>query len=185
MKQKECSCNVMAIVHGKSEYVTCKSIFSNLRIKHEIISDKKGAKSIQVGSLKNVLKNSQFKDRISFRREYDKVQFDKNGPVNFRVFVIMDLDDCSIEEQENFKSGKMFSNHWLGNWITPIYNIPDLENTMDSVKIPILSKKDYAEIFQPNQGALNISDAAALKEKLKKCNCSNMSEFLSYGLSLV
>lgn len=97
----------------------------------------------------------------------------------------MDLDDCSIEEQENFKSGKMFSNHWLGNWITPIYNIPDLENTMDSVKIPILSKKDYAEIFQPNQGALNISDAAALKEKLKKCNCSNMSEFLSYGLSLV
>lgn len=58
---------VMSIVHGKSELCICNSIKSNLKLKHEIISEKKGSNSIQITSvMKKILNNTIFKSFETF-----------------------------------------------------------------------------------------------------------------------
>lgn len=185
MKLNEVKCQVIAIVHGKSEYVICKNICSNLRIKHKIYSDKKGGKSIQIGGLNKTLNNAHFRDINGFKQYYDEVEFKRNVPVNLKLFIIMDVDDCTEEEKQSFITGKMFSNHWLSKWIIPIYNNPNLEKTMEEAGINIIHKKDYFEIFKPNHGNLNVNDVEKLCADLTKCSCTNIDMFLDYCLSLV
>jgi len=42
----------IVIAHGKCEYIMASYIKNNLRLKMEILADKKGSKSIQITSLK-------------------------------------------------------------------------------------------------------------------------------------
>lgn len=59
-KMKPCYLKSIVIVHGKSEKQLCDYIKSNLRIKMEIIGEKGGEKSIQINSLKHLLKDTRF-----------------------------------------------------------------------------------------------------------------------------
>lgn len=45
-KRKPCYLKSVVIVHGKSEKQICDYIKSNLRLKMEVVSEKKGEKSI-------------------------------------------------------------------------------------------------------------------------------------------
>ena len=45
---KEIKTQVMAIVHGKSEFHLCNNIKSNLKIKHEIISKNKEKDGVNI-----------------------------------------------------------------------------------------------------------------------------------------
>ena len=138
---------VMAIVHGKSEYVICRSIKSNLRIKHEIYADKKGEKSIQIDGLKNILDNRVFRNYESFISNYPDIDYKKGRLIGFKLFIIMDLDDCNQEMKNRFKNKEMFRKHWLYDYIEPIYNDPNLEQTMNDAEIPITRKSNYTVTF--------------------------------------
>ena len=64
----------------------------------------------------------------------------------------------------------MFDGHWLKDYIVPIYNDPNLEETMKKASIPINKKKEYITIFPTSHGDLDIAVAEKLYEKLKNCN---------------
>ncbi|MDI9456294.1 MAG: hypothetical protein GX261_09475 [Spirochaetales bacterium] len=175
---------VMAIVHGKSEYVICRSIKSNLRIKHEIYADKKGEKSIQIDGLKNILDNRVFRNYESFISNYPDIDYKKGRLIGFKLFIIMDLDDCNQEMKNRFKNKEMFRKHWLYDYIEPIYNDPNLEQTMNDAEIPITRKSNYIKIFPTNHGDLDLEMAKRFSESLKKCRNSNFREYVEYCISL-
>ena len=95
----------VVIVHGKSELQMCEFIKNNLRIKMGFISNNKGKSSIQISGLLKRLNGKDIKDFNSFFKKYeDEIEIinDKLS-TNFKMFIIMDTDDCSEEEKNNYK----------------------------------------------------------------------------------
>ena len=156
---------IMVIVHGKSELNICKSIKSNLRIKHEIVSEKNGCHSIQVTSILKKLEERDFKNSVNFFKKYPDIEHKKNELIGFKLFVIMDLDDCKENDKNNYKNRSMFKKHWLYNYIVPIYNDPNLEATMKSIGVDVIKKKDYIKIFPTNHGDLNSEIIKEMSDK--------------------
>ena len=187
MKKSSFKTRVMTIVHGKSEYCICSSIKSNLRIKHEIYADKKGAKSIQIDSLMNVLESTKFNSFRNFTKHFPDVAYHKKRLIDFKLFIIMDLDDCSIEMRNRYLNKEMFAKHWLYEYIVPIYNDPNLEQTMCEAGVTINKneKKKYFTVFPTNHGDLDIEMAQEFLESLKQCKNSNLAIYVEHCLSLV
>lgn len=179
-KKKVVSMEVMVIVHGRSEYVLCKNIMSNLRLKHEIIARDKGASSIQITSVMQTLNDRRFISFNSFTEKFCDVECSKNKLKNFSLFIIMDVDDCTPIERASFVSKSMFKDHWLYNYIVPIYNDPNLESTMKAATIEVRQKKNYIDVFPINTGPLNIDEAQRFHDKIKNCSCSNMSTYVNH-----
>lgn len=190
MKRKPTKLSVMSIVHGKSELLMCSSVKSNLKIKHEIHAKDKGRHSIQVNSVMNELNSTKFSMSLKkFSEKFDIAYDHKNKRlVNFKLFIIMDLDDCTPEKAEQFKDKSMFKEHLLYDYIVPIYNDPDLEKTIRDLGINIDSKekvKGYFRIFPTNRGDLDIHMAEEFAEKLnKECKNSNMGLYFDYCISI-
>lgn len=175
---------IMTIVHGKSEFAICSNIKSNLRLPQEIIANNKGRSSIQIAGLMNILNDSRFKNFARFKAAYPRVEVKKGMLANFQLFIIMDTDDCTDSQRTSFVDKSMFISHWLYPYIVPIYNSPNLEQTMKEAKIPIIQKSDYITIFPTNHGDLDLSQAKKFWEALKCCRHSNMSVYLERCIEL-
>lgn len=175
---------VMSIVHGKSEYIICSSIKSNLRLKHEIVARDNGKTSIQITSVMDILNDRRFGTFNGFIRTFDDVDYKKGRLLNFSLFIIMDVDDCTEEQKTKFITKEMFRGHWLYEYIVPIYNEPNLEATMKEARIEVQQKKDYIIIFPTNHGDLDINVAKDFLDKIKSCECSNLNEYIEYCISI-
>lgn len=182
----------VVIVHGKSEKQICQYIKNKLRLKMEIYSDKNGEKSIQITSLKNTLNNKIFKSFKNFIKTYEDIKLtndEKNIDDEFKIFIIMDTDDCTEKQKKDFINKEMFKEHWAYKYIVPIYNIPELESVLEVAKIPFTKtgdkrKKEYIKLF-PTDPRYEKTDEIQIKEllnTLKKQNNTNLNEFLDFCL---
>lgn len=158
----------------------------------EIFSDKNGEKAIQITSLENTLNNKIFKSFNNFIKEYKDIKLSddyKSIDDSFKVFIIMDTDDCTEAQKIDYKTKEMFKNHWLYKYIVPIYNSPELETVLTKAKVPFKKtgdkrKKEYVKLF-PTDIKYNKSDELQIKElleKLKKINSTNLDLFLDFCL---
>lgn len=179
----------IVIVHGKSEKQICDFIKSKLRIRIEIESDKNGEKSIQITSLKNTLNRTKFKnfDKLKTYFEIDKTLSD-----DFKIFIIMDTDDCTEEQKKAFINKTMFQNHWAYNYIVPIYNSPNLEKVLEKCNIKFEKKgekrkTEYIKIFPTDKkyAGKETIQLENFKNSLEKNNCTNMNEFIQFCLNLI
>ncbi len=91
----------------------CEHIKSNLRLKEQIISEENGKHSFQINSILRKLNTRDFKTFKGFIKKFDDVEYSKNKLINFQLFIIMDCDDCTIEEKKRFLNKDMFTGHWL------------------------------------------------------------------------
>ena len=182
----------VVIVHGKSEKQICQYIKNKLRLKIEIYSDKNGEKAIQITSLKNTLNNKIFKSFKNFIKTYEDIKLtndEKNIDDEFKIFIIMDTDDCTEKQKKDFINKEMFKEHWTYKYIVPIYNIPELESVLEMAKIPFTKtgdkrKKEYIKLF-PTDPRYEKTDEIQIKEllnTLKKQNNTNLNEFLDFCL---
>lgn len=184
----------LVIVHGKSEKQICQYIKNKLRLKIEIYSDKNGEKAIQITSLKNTLNNKIFKSYRNFINTFEDIELtDNNKSINnnFKIFIIMDTDDCSEDEKRKFINKEMFKGHWAYDYIVPIYNIPELETVLTEAKVPftktgVKRKKEYIKLF-PTDPKYNKTDEVQIKEllnALKKQKNTNLNDFLDFCLKV-
>ena len=184
----------VVIVHGKSEKQICQYIKNKLRLKIEIFSDKHGEKSIQITSLKKILDNKIFKSYQTFKKVYEDVELNIDGKTlksGFKIFIIMDTDDCSEEQKRKFITGEMFKEHWAYDYIVPIYNIPELESVLEKANVPfkksgIKRKKEYIKIF-PTDLKYEKTDEVQIEElrnTLRKQDNTNLDEFLDFCLTV-
>lgn len=186
----------IVIVHGKSEFQMCDFIKRKLKLKIEIVSKNKGANSIQISSIMKRLKGKDIDTLDNFKNTYkDDLEIKDNKIIidkDFRIFIIMDTDDCKEEEKNNFINKNMFKNYWAHKYIVPIYNIRNLEDVL--VKSEVINKntiknkrdkKDYIKIF-PTDDKYTKSDTIQIEEfyqkLLKVKNISNMHEFIKFCL---
>lgn len=191
---KPCYLKAVVIVHGKSEKQICEYIKTNLRMKMEIVSDKKGEKSIQITSLKHILNNTNFKTYDSFIKTYDDVEIVENEKKKrisqaFRIFIIMDTDDCTEKQKKDFINKEMFKKHWAYDYIVPIYDSPDLESVLLKANIKFEKKgqkrkKEYIKIF-PTEKRYLVREQIELCNfcnDLKKVKETNLDEFIEFCL---
>lgn len=183
----------IVIVHGKSEKQICQYIKNKLRLKIEIYSDKQGEKAIQITSLKNTLNNKIFKSMKTLTNMYEDIEFDgKVIQKDFKIFIIMDTDDCTDKQKEDFINKEMFRGHWAYDYIVPIYNIPELETVLEKAKVPfkmagVKRKKEYIKLF-PTDAKYEKNDEVQIEElsrKLKKLNNTNFDVFFEFCLDKV
>lgn len=180
----------VVIVHGKSEYALVKYIYTNLHLPMRIVSKNKGRGSIQINGLLEFLNQRNFRSLKTFANEY-AVEYDKKTKklVNFKLFIIMDTDDCSEKARENYMSGTMFEGHPLKEYIVPIYNISNLEDVM--LKAGIMTKRIedaqkgtyYNKIFPINTEPLSVDTINQVREfakKIKDVKQTNMLELVEY-----
>ena len=182
----------IVICHGKSEKSICDYIKSNLRIKIEIDSDKKGKKSIQITSVMKFLNGEKYKNVNSFKKNFDDIEpvkVIKKLPNYFKIFIIMDTDDCDIKQKESFKDKSMFKEHWLYDYIVPIYNDSNLEEVLVDAGIKFQKtgnerKTEYPKVF-PMNGISDIEGIKKFGKDLKNCKKTNMEEFINFCLALI
>lgn len=184
-------CPAVIIVHGKSEFSLVSYIKSSLHLPIEIESKDKGEHSIQITSLNNFLQTQNFKTKNEFKKKYI-VNEEEKKLTDFKVFIIMDTDDCTESQKKAYIDKSMFKNHWLYEYIVPIYSIPNLEKVVKDIgmhyeKIENKDKaKTYIKIFpMVRKAAVDISDyndIRQLSEKIKNVKSSNLDLLLDYCL---
>ena len=179
----------VVIVHGKSELQMCKFIKSKLRIKMEFIANDNGKSSIQISGLLKRLNGKDIKDFNSFCKTYEddiEIINNKLSP-DFKIFIIMDTDDCSDEQRNNYKNKTMFKKHWAYDYICPIYNDSNLEEVLIKAGIEYRKHskkmKEYVEIFPTDKKYIK-SDTIQIEEFYEKLSevtdISNMHEFIEF-----
>lgn len=195
-KMKPCYLKSVVIVHGKSEKQICDYIKSSLRLKIEIISEKKGEKSIQINGLNHILNDKRFAAFQQFVSFFDDVEIVRNKtkkelPQYFKIFIIMDTDDCSEEQKKNFISKNMFHTHWAYKYIVPIYDTPDLESVLVKAGIKFEKKgterkKEYIKIFPTDRKYSNREEIElkSFAENLRKVRETNLDEFIQFCLEM-
>lgn len=168
MKGNNSYLKAVVIVHGKSEKIICEHIKSNLRLNIHIASEKNGTSSIQITSLLKFLKRAEYKSLNDFLHEFgDKLPLGiKNLPKDFKIFTIMDTDDCTEKQKNSYIDKTMFRKHWAYDYINPIYNINSLEDVMLKAGIQVKTKKDYIKIFPINSNG-DIKDIDQIKNQTR------------------
>ncbi len=180
----------VVIVHGKSELHLIKFIYTNLHLPVKIISENKGRGCIQINGLKDYLSKKTFESLSVFAKEY-LIEYDKKTRKlkNFKLFIVMDTDDCSEESKKEYVSGEMFRGHPLQEYIVPIYNITNLEDVM--IKAGILTKRIpdskkgtyYSKIFPINTEPVSsdtLKQIRTFASRIKNAKQTNMLEFIEY-----
>ncbi|MCL2559965.1 MAG: hypothetical protein FWE07_05705 [Turicibacter sp.] len=199
MRKRELSyTKAIVIVHGKCELMMCHYITNNLRLTMEILSDKKGTSSVQINSLHRFIEKKGLGNFEAFIRRYDdagqieKEEHSSKKLKNFKIFTIMDTDDCMESQATAYKDKSMFKKYWFYDYIVPIYDSPDLESVLKKCGLlPNVKIKDqdkvrlYAKMF-PIDRSYKKSDAiqlADLAERLKKDKHTNLEKFITYCLT--
>ena len=150
----------VVICHGKSEVCLVKYIYTNLHLPIKIYSKNNGKNSIQITSLTTLLDSPPFRTINTLLNEYDiETSGKRNQRVlcNFKLFIIMDTDDCTEQQREYYINKELFKDHWLYDYIVPIYNIRQLEEVL--IESGIMSRKIttnekggyYEKIFPINE----------------------------------
>ena len=183
----------IVIVHGKCEFIMSQYIKNNLRLKMEILADKKGKKSIQITSLKQYLKKQGFESLDEFIQKFDDIEYNYeiNSFINFKIFIIMDTDDCTDHQAKEFKNKNIFKKAWYYQYVVPIYDSPNLDTILKKCEVlPNRKIKDdekvriYTKAFpiDKNYQTSDLSQLKELSQKLSKDKNTNLEIFIDYCL---
>lgn len=178
------------IVHGKSEYSLVRYIYTNLHLPVKVIAKDKGKSSIQINGLKNMLSKKPFKSLKKMANEY-AIEYDKKSKSlkNFKLFIIMDTDDCDDDTKRKYISGELFKGHPLEDYIVPIYNNSNLEDVMLKAGIMVKRIEDsqkgtyYSRIFPINTDPISadtLNQVRVFASKLNGIKETNMLCFIEY-----
>ena len=138
------------------------------------------------------LSGEKYKNRVSFKNKFDDIEPIKDRkklPNYFKVFIIMDTDDCNENQKKSFKDKSMFKKHWLYDYIVPIYNDNNLEEILVDAGIKFQKngnkrKTEYPKVFL----IYLISDIEGIKKfgkDLKNSKKTNMEKFINFCLTLI
>lgn len=186
VKRNGCT-KALVIVHGRSEFDIVKHIKSKLRIPIEIYQKNGGERSIEIQSILDILNGANFKTKKNFLTEYPKIETDgKGNPINFRVFIIVDVDGNNKENVDRYLNKSMFKNHWLYNYVEPILNDNNLEEVLNSIGYTAAKnnkeKKKYRKVFPVERGKQDMDTVISLRAAFKASNKSNFDILLDYCL---
>ena len=174
----------------QSEFALVKYIYTNLHLPVKIIAKDKGRGSIQINGLPEYLMKKQFRTLKAFADEFS-VEYDRKTKrlINFKLFIIMDTDDCDEITRLKYISKELFDGHPLKDYIVPLYNDTNLEDVMIKSGIMVKRIPDaqkgsyYTKIFPINTKPLSIDTVNQVRIFAKKIDGikeTNMLAFVEY-----
>ncbi|WP_347011322.1 hypothetical protein [Agathobacter rectalis] len=174
----------------QSEFALVKYIYTNLHLPVKIIAKDKGRGSIQINGLPEYLMKKQFRTLKAFADEFS-VEYDRKTKrlINFKLFIIMDTDDCDEITRSKYISKELFDGHPLKDYIVPLYNDTNLEDVMIKSGIMVKRIPDaqkgsyYTKIFPINTKPLSIDTVNQVRIFAKKIDGvkeTNMLAFVEY-----
>lgn len=144
----------------------------------------------------NTLNGKKFKTFSDFIKTFDDVEICKKKTKkylseDFKIFIIMDTDDCTEQQKRDYISKDMFKNHWAYPYIVPIYNIPELESVLVKSKIKFekkgdARKKEYIKIFPTDSqySKRELIQAEEFCNNLKSNANTNLDEFVGFCIEI-
>ena len=186
----------IVIVHGKSKRHLVRHVYTNLHLPLVLIARDKGKSSIQInGLLEYMNRKCKCRSLKTFAEEHS-IEYDRKNKIlkNFKLFTIMDTDDCEEETRKKYISGELFRGHPLAEYIVPIYNSPNLEEIMIRAEIMTRRIRDsekgtyYSKIFPLNTEPMSVETIHQVRifaSKLKGIRQSNLMEFMEYCFELL
>ena len=167
-----------------------KVYYTNLHLPVKIIAKDKGRGSIQINGLPEYLMKKQFRTLKAFADEFS-VEYDRKTKrlINFKLFIIMDTDDCDEITRAKYISKELFDGHPLKDYIVPLYNDTNLEDVMIKSGIMVKRIPDaqkgsyYTKIFPINTKPLSIDTVNQVRIFAKKIDGvkeTNMLAFVGY-----
>lgn len=192
MKRELSYLKAVVICHGKSEMQIGQYVKGNLRLNIAVVGDKKGEKSIQINGLADWFRRTEYRSFRGFAAKFANVEQPKKGKLaeDFKIFTIMDTDDCSEQQKEAYLSKEMFREHWAHPYIFPIYNTGNLEEALEQSGVRFTKKgserkKEYIKIFPYiNDMARAREQISALSRDLKNNPNTNLNEFFEFCLQI-
>ena len=187
-------CRAVVVVHGLSEKIIAEEIKKCLRIPLEIYSKNGGRNSIQIGSLSAIFNSERtFKSSKKFLENYYNIEIVKGQPQNFKLFTVIDTDDCDAATLQKYQSNTLLSNHWLCPYIVPISNTPSLEHVfldaglIDHIFSDSEKRTGYQKMFTALSKEMNhpeiIKYLYDLTQRQRSSNVkTNISKFFQYCL---
>jgi hypothetical protein len=181
----------IVVVHGKSEKIISEHIKSNLRLNLHVHSR---ATSIQINGLVHEL-TTNFPSVNSLKRNPQLVLNVEKGVIqNFKIFTLMDTDDCSETTKNEYISGSLFREYALKDYVVPVFTDPDLEHVFYSCGlIPKIFNDDekvagymhcFPKISPPFDEIKNKEDELRCKANaLKKSKSTNFEVFIDYCIT--
>lgn len=140
--------------------------------------------------LPEYLMKKQFRTLKAFADEFS-VEYDRKTKrlINFKLFIIMDTDDCDEITRSKYISKELFDGHPLKDYIVPLYNDTNLEDVMIKSGIMVKRIPDaqkgsyYTKIFPINTKPLSIDTVNQVRIFAKKIDGvkeTNMLAFVEY-----
>lgn len=178
----------IVVVHGESEEIIANHIKSSLRLNLHIHKRKT---SIQINGLLHELE-SNFKDLSTLEKNPKLFLNTMDKKIHdFKIFTLMDTDDCSESTKESYINGDLFKRYALKEYVVPIYSIPDLENILfqsklipkvynDSEKVKAYGKLFPVSSVPVGESALPMDNIIQTCQKLEKNKNTNWNIFLDY-----
>lgn len=138
------------VCHGRCEYVMAKKIKSLLRLPISIYAESNGKCSIQVhGLLKFVAHQPSLRSREAYLRDNGINKSDaKSFFDHHKIIFLMDLDDASSSEADDYVSGRLFSKEWYAPYAMPIYFRPNLDAVTKRIGYDIDVRRAKPEQFE-------------------------------------
>ena len=170
-------------------------ISSNLRLPVVPYGKDKGRHSIQITRLTDELASQNFRSIDEFADTFC-VETSGRGKskrlLNFKLFIIMDTDDCTDKQRDDYISGRMFAGHWLREYIVPIYNTPNLDIVLYKAgiidSIPLDKGDFYENIFPINKDSDKsgtVDEIVDFQSHLLGRTDTNISVLTGYMLDLL
>ncbi len=180
----------VVIVHGKSELALVKYIYTNLHLPVKIIAKDKGRSSIQINGVADYVSKKKIKSLSTFASEY-AIEYDKKTKElkNFKLFIVMDTDDCEEDTRKKYISGELFKDSPLKDYIVPIYNTENLEDVMIKARIMVERIPDaqkgtyYSRVFPINTDPVSLNTINQVVEfyrKVENVKGTNLEKFAGY-----
>ena len=111
--------------------------------------------------------------------------------LNFKIFIIMDTDDCNVDQKISFKNGNMFKKYWFHPYVVPIYNSPNADEVFKHLGLLPAKFKDsektklYSKIFplDKNHKKKERHQLEEFYHSLSKKKSTNLDKFIKYCLN--
>lgn len=177
----------IVVVHGKSEEIIAKHVIACLKLPVYIHKRKT---SIQINGLVHELETN-FKSVLSLsKKERIQINVSKGKILNdFKIFPLMDTDDCTEKTKESYIDGTLFNNYALKDYVVPIYAISDMEEALYECKIIPKKFKDdekvagYKKVFdipKPPYIESKVEELKKISKILEKSKRTNLESFFNY-----
>ena len=144
-----------------------KALMKALRMQITVFNPYQGEQDVSIGNILDVMGSNGFSDDRSLHKKFPNLEYKRNAHppmADLKIFPILDIDAYD-REKKAYVTGNMFSNSSFSSRITPIFNDPNLDEVMASLKYDINTScgrkaTSYHEIFDcmDSEGFFNLSD---------------------------